>query len=857
MTTPACQLCGLPCGKHPYSTQVEGAEQFFCCLGCMNVYIILSESGVIASGQDFRETDVYKRGLQLGLISQGSREESGSAPVGAVNLPVDASCRELVFKVSGMWCNSCAWLIEHAVKTIPGVVTAEASFATDLLRVQFEPQRVPPARISDRVSRFGYRLSEFNPSAASDADENRDLVLRFGLAAFFWLNIMTFSLALYVGYFERISGSVRQYMPFVLMVLATPVVFYCGYPLLRVAWLGLRSFTVRMETLVSLGVLAAYLFSVSAAFRGTGHVYFDTASVIVTFVLAGKLIERNAKQKTSRWVALLHQMVPNKVRILADGRECFVSADALQSDQLFLVKVGERFPADGIVETGDSHADESLLTGEASPVQKCRGTSVIAGSVNLDGVLLIRATRTGADSTLSQIISLVERALSNRSPLERTVDRVSRIFVPSVIVLAIATFAFCYFSGFTTFPNALMRAISILVIACPCALGLATPLAITAALGTASQHGILISDSRILETLSRVNHVLLDKTGTVTEGKFELVECEFASPLTLEPATISRFAQSGSSAASTLLSADGSEAEAERVFSLLASVEQFSEHPLGRALVAFAQDRHLRFHEAESVEIHKGLGITGTADGRRILIGDRRLARQMGIAIPPDYENLANRWESEGNTVVFFGWDEELKGCLAFGDKPRAHARELLAELRRRGIRSYLLSGDSVATTTAISRQVGADDFHAQVLPSQKAAVVREFKIKNGVVAMVGDGINDAPALAEADLGIALGGGADIAMRAASVVLMDNDLRKIPQVLDLAKKTLRVIRQNLFWAFFYNILGITLAIAGILTPIFAAIAMLLSSVSVVANSLRLSRIKADIMQFRPPRSQSP
>jgi len=837
MTAQPCQLCGLPSGRHPYSTQVNGMERFFCCLGCMNVYIILTESGVLASGQDFRETEVYKRGLQLGLISQGASEESGAEPKPPPSVDV-ASCRELVFKVSGMWCNSCAWLVEHGVKGLPGVVSAEASFATDLLRVQFQPQLLPPSRISERVSKVGYRVAEFNPATLGDADENRDLLLRFGLAAFFWLNIMTFSLALYVGYFERISGSVRLYMPFVLMTLATPVVFYCGYPLLRVAWFGFRSCTVRMESLVSLGVLAAYFFSVFQAFRGSGHVYFDTASVIVTFVLAGKLIERNAKEKTSRWVTLLHQMVPNKVRIHSDGRESFVNAAALQPGQQFLVKVGERFPADGIVETGNSHADESLLTGEASPVTKRRGDTVIAGSVNLDGVLYIQATRTGGNSTLSQIIALVEHALSNRSPLERAVDRVSRIFVPSVIALAITTFAICLFGGLTSFPNALMRSISILVIACPCALGLATPLAITAALGVASQRGILISDSRILETLSRVNHIVFDKTGTVTEGNFELVGYEMAShPLFVTTAApyVVRFHASGPE-----LYAGDSVADRERIFSFLASVEQYSEHPLGRALVKFARKCQIAFGEAESIEIHKGLGISGVVEGHRIFIGERRLAIQAGIAFPSEYEDAVRHWENQGNTVVFYGWNGELRGCLAFGDKPRVQARELLADLRRRGIKTHLLSGDSVTTTSAVARQLGVDDFRAQVLPSTKANVLREYKGKHNVVAMVGDGINDAPALAESDLGIAMGSGTDIAMRAASVVLMDNDLTKIPQVLDLAEKTLRIIRQNLFWAFFYNILGITLAIAGILTPIFAAVAMLLSSLSVVTNSLRLS-----------------
>jgi len=837
-----CHLCGLPCGKHPYSTQVENAERFFCCLGCMNVYVILSESGVLASGQDVRETELYKRGLQLGLIARGSGEESTSKTAKRPAVARDGNSCELVLQISGMWCSSCAWLIEHAVKSLPGVIDAEASFATDLLKVQYEPKALPPDRILQRVSKIGYKASEFTPGAERDSAEHRDLVLRFGLAAFFWLNIMTFSLALYVGYFEHISESVRRYMPFVLMALATPVVFYCGYPLLRLAWLDLRNRTLRMESLVCLGVLAAYFYSVAQALRGGSHVYFDTASVIVTFVLAGKLLEQSAKEKTFRWITLLHQMVPNKVRLLAEGREYFVSAEALQPGQIFLVKAGERFPADGAVEQGTSYADESLLTGEATPVAKEPGAPVIAGSVNLEGVLHVKATHTGTNSTIARIIALVEQALGNRSPLERTVDRVSRIFVPCVVGLAVVTFAVGWAGGFATFGNALMRAISILVIACPCALGLATPLAVTAALGTASRRGILISNSQILETLGRVNLVILDKTGTVTEGHFELLGCELVPDYSSSPVWMqANTANSDLDPLPADFPFDLVPPSYEQTFELLASLEQYSEHPLGKALVSFALERDIPLEEATSVEVHKGLGITGIVAGRSIFLGGRRLAENMAIFIDARTELVARRWESEGRTVVFFGWDGALQGCLAFGDRPRDHACGLVADLKNRGITPHLVSGDSRATTEAVARELRVESFRSEMLPPQKAEVVREWRRKGAVVAMAGDGINDAPALAEADLGIAMGSGTDIAMRAASVVLMDNDLRKIPQIFDLAKKTMRIVRQNLFWAFFYNTVGITLAIAGILSPIFAAVAMLLSSVTVVGNSLRLNQ----------------
>jgi len=686
------------------------------------------------------------------------------------------------------------------------------------------------------------KASGFSPRAEREAAEHRDLVLRFGLAAFLWLNIITISLVLYAGYFEHISESTRRYMPFVLMTLATPVVFYCGYPLMRQAWLDLRNQTLRTESLVSLGVLAAYFFSVAQTIRGVPHVYFDTASVVVTFVLAGKLIEQSAKGKTSRWITSLHQMVPNKVRLQAEGQEYSVSADALQRGQVFLVKAGEHFPADGAVQQGTSYADESLLTGEATTVAKEPGASVIAGSVNLDGVLQVKATRTGTNSTIARIIAQVEQALQSQSPLQRAVERVSRIFVPCVMALAAVTFAICWAGGLTPFGNALMRAISILLIACPCALSLATPLALTAALCTASRRGILISNSQILETLGRVNVVILDKTGTVTEGHFELLGCELVPDYSSSPVWMqANTANADQDPLPPDCPFDLVAPSYEQTFELLASLEQYSEHPLGEALVNFAHEREIPLEEATSVEIHKGLGITGIVAGRSIFVGGRRLTEHMAIFIDARTELVARRWESEGRTVVFFGWDGALQGCLAFGDRPRSHASELVVDLKRRGITPHLVSGDSRATTEAVARQLGAESFRSEVLPPQKAEVIREWKKKGAVVAMAGDGINDAPALAEADLGIAIGSGTDIAMRAASVVLMDNDLNKIPQIFDLAKKTMGIVRQNLFCAFFCISVGVTLAILGILSPLFAAVVMLLSSLSVMGNSLRLTQ----------------
>ena len=834
-------MCGLGCGQRPLQQHVGEGDRFFCCVGCMNVYLILWESGAVSAGQDIRQTELFQRSLQLGLISNRSPDDiKEDAKSDSIAPPVAAE--ELLLHVTGMWCTSCAWLIEHALAAVPGVARAEASFASDLVKVQYYPQTLPPERILTRISSLGYNAQPYvGDNDAADA-ERRDLIIRTGLAAFLWANVMSFSLVLYAGYFENISGSVRRGLPFLLMALATPVVFYCAQPILRVAWRGLLHRTIRMESLLALGILAAYGYSVVQSFRGEIHLYFDTATVIVALVLAGKLIERGAKEKVSGWITQLHRMMPNKVRLLAAGSERLVSVGALAAGDLFVVKVGERIPADGVVVEGESHADEALLTGESHPLGKYPGESVAAGSINLDGILTVRATESPGGSTLARIVALVEHALSSRSELERAVDRVSRIFVPCVVLVSLLTFLFTWIGGTVSADHALMRAISVLVIACPCALGLATPLAITAAFGAASRRGILVRDGRVLETLRKVDTVILDKTGTVTEGQFSVVEfmpChESRAQAALAGATIDGGHAVSESKSSLFAGSAGPDDEA---LSLLASLEQYSEHPLGVAVTAFARQAGTKLHDALSLQVLKGRGITGIVEGKDVFVGNRRIANELGILIDERTQEQARAWEAEGKTVSFAGWDSQIHALFAFGDRLKPEAIELTVELKRRGVEVRLVSGDAQATTRWTAARLGIEDCDAEVLPEQKAEAVRRLQATSAVVAMVGDGINDAPALAQADLGIAMGSGTDVAMKAAAVVLMNGSLRRILDVFDLSQKTMRIVRQNLFWAFFYNTVGITLAVVGILNPIMAASAMLLSSLSVVANSMRLSR----------------
>jgi heavy metal translocating P-type ATPase len=755
-----CTLCGLDSG-----------EDVFCCAGCENVHTILIESRVLAPGQNFRDTAIYQQSLKLGIISQRKAVAEAAEP--------PAETREAVFQLSGLWCTSCGWLIEHALAGLPGIASAEVLFASDLLKVQYAPQRVPPERILERVRSLGYGAAEYTGSDRASDREQKDLLLRLGIAAFLWVNVMTLSVVIYASYFQAIAASFARYLPALLMLLTTPAVFYCAAPVLRLAWAGARRGAIRMESLLAIGILTAYGYSAVATFTGGPHVYFDTVCAIVTLVLAGKAIERAAKNRAAHALTMLHRLMPNKARLVQDGRERFVSIDALRAGALFRVKAGERIPADGIVVEGRSHTDESVLTGEAAPQAKAPGDAVVCGSINTGSPMEVRATRVGADSTLARIARTVEQAAASRTAIERTVDRVSRLFVPTVLAIALGTLAY----------GGLIRAIAVLVIACPCALGIATPLALTAAVTAAGRRGILVRDTAVLETIRGVSVVVLDKTGTVTTGEF------------------------------TLLNVSGNNTRMTE----LAAVEAYSNHPIARALTAQVAGAPLP--PATDVVLHPGMGISGVVNGSRYFIGNRALAESL-TAEKIDRPHM-------------FGWDGMVRGDLSFGDLVRPEAPALCSALQERGIRTVLLSGDCRATTEAVARAIGAGEWIAEASPDRKIEVIRELQQKGARVAMVGDGVNDAPSLAQADLGIALGGGADLAMHAAPMVLMGNSLTGVIETLDLARRTFRIGRQNLFWAFVYNSAGITLAVAGVLTPIMAAGAMVLSSVSVIANSRRL------------------
>jgi heavy metal translocating P-type ATPase len=822
-----CGLCDLDCGGQIITRRFEGREMEFCCMGCANVYAILLESGAVASGQNIRETEIFRRSLELGLVSNPLRLRVDKPALGA-----DAPTAEVLYQVGGMWCSACGWLIEHALEKIPGIVSAEVFFASDLAKVKYCPLYLPPEAIASQIAQLGYKATTYSGDDVAGNKETRDLVLRLGVAAFLWANIMAFSVILYVGYFEQIAASANRFLPWVMFSLATPMIFYCALPILRSAAIGIRNLQIRMEALLSLGILTAYGLSISQMLQGRAHIYFDTVAAIVTLVLTGKLIERGAKDRAARSISVLYRLMPNKARIADGSGERFIAIEALQPGTVCVVKAGERVPADGTLIEGEAQVDESLLTGESSPVHKKIGDTLVSGSLNVGGAVRIHALRTGQDSALAQIIRLVEQALSSRAPIERTVDQISRIFVPAVIALALCVF-FVLVSSHIATSIALLRAVSILVIACPCALGLATPLAITAALGCAAQQGILISNSRVLESMEKIDTVILDKTGTVTDGVFSLLEFALAEQFD-----------------------DQAEGFLHEHLPIVTSLEAASEHVLGKAVVAFAREHGIAPADGAHIEIRKGEGITASCCQRQVFVGNRSLALAQGAVPNPRLDALALEWQKKRLTVVYYGWDRNLKGVLAFGDHIKEEAACTVDQLRCRGLSVRLVSGDSLATTLAVATEIGIRDFKAEASPKDKVRIVQELQRSGHRVAVVGDGVNDAPALAQADLGIALGTGADIAMNAAPIVLIGGALNKIDDAFRLATRSRRVVRQNLFWAFFYNTAGLALGIAGVLNPMVAAAAMLLSSASVVANSMRLSR-ERDIGRARQIDAASP
>lgn len=762
-----------------------------------------------------------------------------------------------IFKIQGMHCASCAATIEKAVKKLNGVNLAQVNFGSETLIAEFEEEKISANDLAKSVESAGYKLiiSE-NLSAlreqqeptkesinhiyhkqsehtdhlehikAESKKELRDLKIKTTIGAVLSFIIFLGSFPEWFNFTPKILN-----INFVLLVLTTPVQFWIGARFYSGLKIVFKYRTADMNTLISLGTLAAYFYSVAVTFFPlfftTGgalpKTYFDTAAVIITLILFGRYLEAVAKGKASDAIKKLIQLPPKTARILRGGKELEIKIEEVAEGDIVVVRPGEKIPVDGIITEGETTIDESMVTGESMPVSKKIGDKVIGATINQFGSFRFKTEKVGKDTFLSQIIKMVEMAQGSKAPIQRLADKVSGIFVPIVLLIAVIAFALWFIFGpapASTF--AIINFVAVLIIACPCALGLATPMAMIVGIGKGAEKGILIRDAASLEIARKINAIIFDKTGTITFGKPRVIN--------------------------TLTFGDYSEKE---ILKTAASLENKSEHPLAKAIMEKAAEEKLHLFDVADFKALPGKGVKGNivSDGQRteIFFGNRELARANEVDLK-NYEEKIARFENEGKTVMILMWNKSALGLISVSDAIKPEAKKAVEEITKRGIEVWLITGDNSRVAYAIAKEAGIKNIMAEVLPQNKAEKVRGLQGGGKKVAMVGDGINDAPALAQADLGIAMGEGTDIAMESAGVVLIRGNLMLAPEIFKLSRRTLKIVKQNLFWAFFYNIILIPIAAGALypffgilLNPVFAAAAMAFSSLSVVLNSLRLKR----------------
>lgn len=716
--------------------------------------------------------------------------------------------------ITGMTCAACSSRIEKVLNKTSGVEHATVNLTTENAMIEYNPNMIDEKGLIDKIGNLGYGANKKRSNEEKISHKDQEL------KTMKWKVIIAaiLSAPLLVTMLDHLFGVNLPDIfmnPWFQLAFATPVQFILGWQFYRGAYKNLKNFTANMDVLVVMGTTAAYGFSLYQTYLWmTGevahpHLYFEASAIIITLILFGKYLETRAKSQTTGAISKLLDMQAKEARILRHGQEEMISVDEVRVDDVLIVKPGEKFPVDGELIKGRTSVDESMLTGESIPIEKEQGDSVIGATINQNGSVQVKVTKVGKDTALAGIIKVVEEAQGKKAPIQRMADVISGYFVPIVIAIALVTFIVWYFfvpSG--DLESALVAAISVLVIACPCALGLATPTSIMVGTGKGAENGILYKGGEHLEKTHKVDVVVLDKTGTVTKGTPEVTD----------------------------FTGD------DETLRLLASAEKGSEHPLATAIVAHATEKGLDLSEVDHFEAITGHGITANIEGKEVLVGNRKLMEDHQVDIGA-VDSEIEQYEYEGKTAMLIAIDQVFKGSIAVLDTVKDTAKEAIKEMHDQGLEVIMLTGDNQRTAGAIAREVGIDDVIAEVLPDQKADKIKSIQDTGKVVAMVGDGVNDAPALALADVGIAMGTGTEVAIEAADLTILGDDLTLIPRAINLSHETIKNIKQNLFWAFAYNTLGIPIAALGFLAPWVAGAAMAFSSVSVVTNSLRLKRVK--------------
>lgn len=805
-TSKKCAHCLLDVKENSaIKIEQDGEILYFCCHGCMSVYGLIHESGL--DSFYIRRSDWKEGGVDSARVSDELFEEDLTEADGECSIDV---------VLSGVRCSSCIWLVENFFRKDENVSYVRVNYATHKARVRWKKGAMTLGSVLEKFRSLGYPPMPVNKGGRNSVleEERKDYFYRFSIGSFFAMNVMLYTFAMYAGYFQGMDEGMKRFFKILSWVLATPVMFYSGYPFIINSFKSVRNRVLNMDVLVFLGSFSSYLYSISAVFSDR-EVYFDTTCMIITLILLGRFIETGAKLRHSGAVTRLLSYQPQTVRVIhdfdaaayAEGRleAVLVPVKSVKTDDFLEVLPGSSVPADGTVVYGESEIDESMLTGESSPVFKTEGADVFAGTANLNGSLVIKCVQAGSGTVLSRIVKAVEEAQAEKAPIQNLADSIVGWFVPTIITIAAATFGWWYFrtgSGL----EGLMNAVSVLVIACPCALGLATPLAVMIATTKTASIGALVRSGEVMETLSRINCWCFDKTGTITKGEMKVADVhDFGS---------------------------------NRTLTLAASVERYSSHLISKAVTDYYEGEFLA---ADNFREIPGNGVEADINGKRIRAGKLKFIAEHAD-VTTEMRELHDYFSAKGHTVAAVSEDNEPLGFILLSDSVRDEAAHTLKGLISNGCKILILTGDSRKAADKLIDTLGVKGIEcmAEVTPFEKAEMIRKLKSEGYRVAMVGDGINDAPALTEADAGIAMGKGTDIAIESADAVLMRSDLSVILKLNKTAKKTFAVIKENLFWAFSYNFIAVPLAVTGKIHPIFSAAFMAVSSLIVVFNSMRIN-----------------